>query len=582
MPRGLAISIAAAAALLACGTSAASAATVSATGGTITYAALDGEDNSLVVSNDGLNYKFTDTAGVTPGLGCMDDVGVDPNVAVCSKGSTTVIVLQLADLDDDTTLDAIETIGFLQHGGAGADTLRGSTGSASSTLIGDAGTDTYVNGPGFDAVSYSDRSTPLTASLDDQPNDPDGENVPAAMDGLSGGGGDDVIGGSPSGDFLGGGGGNDTLNGGGERDTVHGDAGDDTLNGGGSDDTLQGGDGNDSFNGGVGLDIADYSDKPTTAKVTFDDAANDGVAGEADNVHRTVEDAVGSPSPDTLTGNELNNALQGMGGGDSISGGDGEDDIAGGPGDDTIDVRDGFADDVVCGTGTDTVNADQLDRVQTGCDTVNRADVPVARDVPEDRPPLVAFSSPVANTLLRASPASTVTVVASDDRAVTGVALMDDGRVVGSDVTAPYEFAYAPRGDDVGANTLHATAVDSAGQTATALIEVRVDRFRPAIRTRVSPLRDRLRPFSFRVTGTVARPARVSRSLGCAEGVVVVRLRRGTRSAATRRVRLSSACRFAARVRLRGAPGPLRATATFRGNDVLKRRAGRAIAVRAG
>jgi Ca2+-binding RTX toxin-like protein len=581
MSRALAIVVAAAFVLLA-HSAGASAATVSAAGGTITYEALGGEDNSLVVSDDGLNYAFTDPAGVAPGLGCMDDVAVNPNVAVCAKAGTTLVTIRLADLDDDTTLDAIDFIGFLQRGGAGADILRGSTGSASSTLIGDEGTDTYVNGPGFDAVGYSDRSTPLTASLDDQPNDPDGENVPAAMDGLSGGGGDDVVNGGPSGDFLGGGGGNDTVNGLGSGDSVFGNEGDDTLNGGGSDDILQGGEGNDSFNGGSGLDIADYADKATAATVTLDDAANDGVAGEADNVRLDVEDAVGSPSADVLTGNEKANSLLGMGGSDSISGGDGEDDVAGGPGDDTINVRDGFADDVSCGTGTDTVNADQLDRVQSGCNTVNRVNVPVARDVPEDRAPLIAFATPAANALLPASPPSTVSVVASDDRAVTGVVLMDDGRVVGTDDAAPYDFAYAPRGEDVGSNTLHATVVDSAGQTATAVVEVRVDRFRPGMRAIVRPTRDRRRPFSFRVAGSVVPPARAGAALGCAEGAVVVRLRRGARTVARRRARLSPSCRYAARLTYRGRRARLRANAAFLGNDVLKRRSARSVAVRAG
>ena len=54
---------------------------------------------------------------------------------------------------------------------------------------------------------------------------------------------------------------------------------------------------------------------------------------------------------------------------------------------------------------------------------------------------------------------------------------MDDERVVCNDDAPPYECNYQPRGEDVGRDTLAATAIDAGQQAATALREVTVSRF---------------------------------------------------------------------------------------------------------
>jgi len=46
-----------------------------------------------------------------------------------------------------------------------------------------------------------------------------------------------------------------------------------------------------------------------------------------------------------------------------VSGGAGSDTVSGGPGNDTINARDGAADSINCGTGTDTVRLDPEDTV---------------------------------------------------------------------------------------------------------------------------------------------------------------------------------------------------------------------------
>ena len=186
-------------------------------------------------------------------------------------------------------------------------------------------------------------------------------------------------------------------------------------------------------------------------------------------------------------------------------------------GDDTITARDGFLDRVDCGTGTDTAVVDTLDVVLSNCENVQAADVGSAT---EDAPPTVAFATPAENALLPGR-ASTVTVNASDARGIARVVLIDDGAVVGVDTSAPYEFSYQPKGSDVGKNVLIAQAVDALNQTATAVRVVRVDRFTASrVSETVTPRRDRSRPFRFRVSGTVSRPAGVTAAQGCRAGTV--------------------------------------------------------------
>src|SRR5437868_2529841 len=111
--------------------------------------------------------------------------------------------------------------------------------------------------------------------------------------------------------------------------TLNGGAGNDQLAGGRAADHLNGGDGNDflfpspgadEFDGGAGVDTADYSAYTASVNVTLDDAANDGAAGENDNVHSTVENVTGGYGNDTITGSDADNYLQGAGGTDTIYG----------------------------------------------------------------------------------------------------------------------------------------------------------------------------------------------------------------------------------------------------------------------
>ena len=344
------------------------------------------------------------------------------------------------------------------------------------------------------------------------------------------------------------------------------------------DDTMLDSDGTgaDTYVGGDGYDT--FDEKPPASAgvvVTLDDQANDGVVGEGNNVGADVEavdtDFASGGGNDALTGNAAFNTLDGGAGNDTIDGGTGNDLLSGGPGDDAIRARDGYADVVTCGSGTDAAQVDTLDNVSSDCESVDRAD---AGNANEDRPPTVAWTSPGQDARLPSSRATTLSVDAGDDRGVASVRFVDDGRDVCTDTTAPYTCLYQPRGDDVGANTLIAIATDGSGQTASAVRVTNVGLFAVRLSSRLSPARDRTRPYRFRLTGRVLLPGTVAPALGCGDGVVSVQVKAGTRTVSTRRVEIRSNCTYSSTVTFRDRSAlrtarSLRFLARFTGNGVV-------------
>jgi Ca2+-binding RTX toxin-like protein len=244
---------------------------------------------------------------------------------------------------------------------------------------------------------------------------------------VAGGPGNDDLKGGAGADTLDGGDGNDKLNGKGGRDRLAGGAGDDVLDGdefeAAAADLIDGGPGNDRVEGWSNP-LVEAEHPPIS--VTLDDQANDGRPGEGDDV-RSIERITSNISGtivlsdeadivemwanidngastiktnggnDQVTGGSRDETIDGGPGDDRLEGGFGNDTITGGPGRDTInadmsasqcgvfqsctvpfgndvvDVRDGEADTVVCGPGTDKVVADALDTVSPDCETVDRS-----------------------------------------------------------------------------------------------------------------------------------------------------------------------------------------------------------------
>jgi RTX calcium-binding nonapeptide repeat (4 copies) len=167
--------------------------------------------------------------------------------------------------------------------------------------------------------------------------------------------------------------GNDTdLRGTAGDDVISGLAGNDRITGLAGNDVLDGGPGSDDLAGGSGRDAVSYATSAGAVEVTIDDLANDGQAGEQDNVQTDVEDLFGGPGPDRLTGSAGANTIDGGGGDDRIVGGAGTDALFGGDGDDRIESLDGRTDRVECGAGDDGVIADEQDLVDANCEIVDR------------------------------------------------------------------------------------------------------------------------------------------------------------------------------------------------------------------
>jgi Ca2+-binding RTX toxin-like protein len=156
--------------------------------------------------------------------------------------------------------------------------------------------------------------------------------------------GDDVLRGKNKNDVLCGRGGNDVL---------IGKAGKDTLLGGGGDDTLDGGKGNDKLKGGGGADTATFAAATGTVVVNL---ANGTASGIGSDKLSGVENVIGSPQTDILTGDD---------GANSITGGEGDDTLAGGLGDDALDGG-GGVDKVNYFSATSAIDVDLSADTATG------------------------------------------------------------------------------------------------------------------------------------------------------------------------------------------------------------------------
>jgi Ca2+-binding RTX toxin-like protein len=197
-------------------------------------------------------------------------------------------------------------------GGGSNDVLTGAQGN--DFLEGDAGTDVYSGGAGIDTVTYVDHVTPVVADIDNVADDGsagENERIPLDVENLIGGIADDV------------------LVGNGGTNQLHGLSGNDVLDGKG---------GPDLFFGDTGIDTVSYASRTAPISVTIGNGlADDGEAGEGDNVLGDVENAIAGSGNDTVSGNEAPNRFEGGRGDDTLRGNGGADELLGGDGFDLLD-----------------------------------------------------------------------------------------------------------------------------------------------------------------------------------------------------------------------------------------------------
>jgi Ca2+-binding RTX toxin-like protein len=313
--------------------------------------------------------------------GDMMDGGDGSDTVDYSDATTPVRVIPNGIRDDGTSGegDQVENVEGA-NGGSGADLLIGNDGSGilnggagDDFLDGGLGSDTIIGGSGLDAVTYQNRSAPVSVDLaipggDGQAGEND--NVSSDVEEALGGSGNDTLTGDGSANILMGGPGNDTLSGrGGDdqefggagndklagdegNDSLAGDTGDDALDGGAGLDGLQGGDGNDgldgglgsdTLNGGGGTDAAMYATRSKDVSADTRDGSNDdGEAKEADQIRTSVES------------------------------------VTTGSGADNINIADGKTGAATCGRGIDSVLADRADKVAKDCERVTRSGASVS------------------------------------------------------------------------------------------------------------------------------------------------------------------------------------------------------------
>jgi Ca2+-binding RTX toxin-like protein len=140
--------------------------------------------------------------------------------------------------------------------------------------------------------------------------------------------------------------------------TVYGGPGDDELDDTPGVDVLDGGPGDDVLwmdngpdadpdvlIGGDGFDIASYGQwrgEGQGLRLSIDGVANDGVAGEDDDIHTDIEGLRGGYADDVLVGSPGDDYLSGGDGDDVLEGGDGDDDLEGVSGTDELHGDGGF------------------------------------------------------------------------------------------------------------------------------------------------------------------------------------------------------------------------------------------------
>jgi Ca2+-binding RTX toxin-like protein len=249
-------------------------------------------------------------------------------------------------------------------GGPGQDLIRPHAGD--DTMLGGRQRDNMFGGAGTDTVDYSYEDRALVIAPDSQPDSgytgefdiigADVENSWVADEPIRSPA-------APGPTRWSATAGNDTIIGLSGDDTIRGGSGNDMMDGGDDADILDGGLGDDDFVGGTGLDTADYSNRSENLTIDVNDAADDGAAGELDNVHADVEIVESGSGRDSLLAASSGTQLEGGLNDDTLVGGVGNDTLIGGPdsivgGQSDNDLLDGGsgADMMFGGRGTDFID----------------------------------------------------------------------------------------------------------------------------------------------------------------------------------------------------------------------------------
>lgn len=268
-------------------------------------------------------YVYTNEYGALagqPGRSSLSDSGGVDTINAAAVTSDTVLSLLPGTVS--TIAGAALSVDpgtLIEHAwlGDGNDSVTGNNANnalygmrGNDTLVGSMGTDTLDGGIGADIVSYEGFAGSLTANLFTQQTQLNAvlKDMLVAIEGITGGEG------------------NDRLYGNHEANILLGMGGDDIISGYGGADTLE---------GGTGFDLLSYS--ASAAGVTVNFFTNSAFGGQAqgDKIS-SFEGVIGGKGHDRLYGNNEANILTGLEGDDIISGYGGADTLSGGAGRDLL------------------------------------------------------------------------------------------------------------------------------------------------------------------------------------------------------------------------------------------------------
>ena len=303
---------------------------------------LDGQAGADTIhGNADYSSRTNPVTVTTDGVADDGESGENDNVL---EGSTVIG----GSAADHLTLGSAASL----HGGGGNDILHGS--EQDDWIDGGPGADLMDGEGGVDYADYRARTNGVNVTLGDG----------LANDGATGEN-DQVL--NTEGIF--GGSGNDTLTGSvGDEHFWPGDGNDSVAAAGGS-DVLNWSPGADSMTGGAGTDTASFL-FTSSVNVSLDGVANDGHAGESDNIAADVENLEGSPDSDVLIGSDAANVFDPSSGDDQVSGLGGDDTLNASAGADSFDG--GSGDDVASdfwdsGNSMDGGEGDEDLAVHEGC-----------------------------------------------------------------------------------------------------------------------------------------------------------------------------------------------------------------------
>jgi Ca2+-binding RTX toxin-like protein len=312
----------------------------------------------ITVGNDGANWTFDEDADMVGmpfddirlfAYRSSDNISGQGGRGTGAPLSTAKYFGIKGEAGDDRLLGSDIAGGDVIEGEDGNDTIEG--GAGDDKLRGWTGDDTLDGGPGADTILFTGgaaRGATVDLNVTGAQTTGEGRDTLAGIENILGS------------DFA---------------DTLTGTAGVNVLDGGVGDDTLDGRGGADELRGGTGTDAVSYAAAPSAVNI---DLGRITQVTDGDRLFG-VENVIGSPFGDTLTGNLAANRIVGGAGTDTVAAG-------AGAGADRIEVRDGERDRVTCGADADVAVSDRrtVDVVDDQCETIDALPEP-ARDGTGDR-----------------------------------------------------------------------------------------------------------------------------------------------------------------------------------------------------